>query len=241
MCGTISHMENNTTQTKVSTPVAIVIAGLLVMVGILLTNGGGKNTKDKTLSEQVGVSKDKLSQCINNIDSNALSSKIQTSVENAMKGVPADQRGTPYTVVIGDNGIKTEIRGALSYESVKQLIDDVAAGKAKSDYTGEISLSEEGDHINGNPNAKIHLIEYSDYECPYCKMFQPTLEKIVAESNGTISWTYRHWPIHSGSFEKLVAAECVAQIKGNDAFWKYSDLLFSLIQTGTAPSFSDQL
>ncbi|HLP86433.1 MAG TPA: thioredoxin domain-containing protein [Candidatus Paceibacterota bacterium] len=232
----------NTKQPKISTPVAIIVAGVLVMIGILLTNGGGaKVAKQKTLSEQVGVSKDKLTECVKGIDTTALSTKIQNSVASAMKSVPENERGTPYSVIVGSNGVKAEIRGADSYENIKKLIDQVSAGTVTQKYTGEIAVTEEGDHIMGNANAPIKIIEYSDYECPYCKMIHSSFEKIVSESNGNVSWVYRHWPIHQNSFEKLVAAECVAKIKGNDAFWEYSKLLFGLLQTEQKPSVSDQL
>lgn len=227
--------KKDNAQQKISTPIAIVIAGLLIMVGILLTNGGGKITKEKTLSEQVGVSKDKFAQCVKGTDAEALNKKIESSVSSAMKGVPADQRGTPYAVIIGNNGLKTEIRGADSYDNVKKAIDEVLAGTVTAKYEGEIVVSEEGDHILGNPEAPIKIIEYSDFECPYCKVFHVTLNKIVTESNGNVSWVYRHWPLHQNSFEKAVASECVAQIKGNEAFWKYSDLLFGLLKTSADP------
>lgn len=224
-------------QQKITTPTAIVIAGILVMVAILLTGGGGGNkiAKEKTLSEQVGVSKEKLMACVENIDKDALGKKIETSVTLAMKALPVDQRGTPYSVIIGSNGVKAEIRGADSEENVKKLIAEVMAGTVTEKYQGEIVISEEGDHLMGNPDAQVKIIEYSDFECPYCKIFHATLNKIVAESNGSVSWVYRHWPLHQNSFEKLVAAECVAQIKGNDAFWKYSDLLFGLLKTAADP------
>lgn len=237
-------MENSQPkQSKISTPMAIIAAGVLIMIGILLTSGGiggSKSAEGKTLSEQVGVSNDKLSECMNSIDQTALSQKIQTSVDNAMKAVPAEQRGTPYAVIIGSNGVKTEVRGAESYENVKKLIDEVNSGTVTAKYEGIINLDEEGDHTLGSASASVKIIEYSDYECPYCKTFQATLKQIVDESNGSISWTYRHWPIHQNSFVKLIAAECVAQIKGSDAFFKYSDLLFGLLKT-ESDSVTDQL
>jgi len=221
---------------KITTPVAIVIAGFLVMIGILLTSGGGtKVVKEKTLSEQVGVSKEKLSTCLEGIDKEALGAKIEASVKSAMSAVPADQRGTPYSIIIGNNGIKTEIRGADSEENVKKLIADVLAGTVSQKYEGEVVENEEGDHIYGNPNAPIKIIEYSDFECPYCKIFHATMKKIVIESDGNVSWVYRHWPLHQNSFEKTAAAECVAQIKGNEAYWEYSDLLFGLLKTAADP------
>jgi protein-disulfide isomerase len=213
------------------------------MVGILLTNGvggGEKVVKEKTLSEQVGVSKIQLAECIAGTDATALSAKIQTSVESAMKAVPADQRGTPYSVIIGSSGIKTEIRGAESYDSVQKAISEVVAGKVTTPYTGEVPPVDATDHIFGSPTAQVTIIEYSDFECPYCKAFHATLNKVVADSAGNVNWVYRHWPIHQNSMAKLVAAECVAKIKGNDVFWKYSELLFGLLNPAPAP-VTDQL
>lgn len=237
-------MENNKKQT-LSIPAAIVVAGFIIMMGILIAKGGNNNNnvsvpKDKTLSEQVGVSKEALAACLKTIDEPTLTKNISTSVESAMSGVPTDKRGTPYSVIIGQGGIKTEILGAQSYENLKKTIDDISIGKVTIAYTGKIVESEPGDHIQGNPNAPVKIIEYSDYECPYCKAFQPILEKVVTESNGNVAWIYRHWPIHQNSLAKLEAAECIAKIKGNDAFWKYSDLLFGLLNPTPAP-VTDQL
>jgi hypothetical protein len=192
---------------------------------------GIQNINDKTLSEQVGVSKESLTSCIKNTDAAALQSKIASSVESAMKAVPSDQRGTPYAIVIGSNGVKAEIRGALPVEGVKQIIEQVKSGKVTIAYGGEVVLQEVGDHMIGNANASVKVIEYSDLECPYCKIFHTIMKQVVVDSNGDVSWVYRHWPIHQNSFEKLVAAECVAKLKGNDAFWKYVDLLFGMINT----------
>lgn len=231
---------------KINTPTAIIVAGFLVMLAILITKGGsqgevnGATNKNQTLSAQVGVNKEKFAACITNTDQVALQTKIGASVEAAMKGVPVEQRGTPYSVIVGKNGIKTEVRGALPVTEVQKLINEVNAGKVTTPYTGEIAITEPGDHILGNPDASIVIIEYSDYECPYCKSFHPTLTQIVQNSNGNVAWVYRHWPIHQGSLEKLIAAECIATLKGNDAFWKYTDLLFGLLNPAPAP-ISDKL
>jgi hypothetical protein len=225
-------MENS--NQKISTPIAIVVAGFLIMVGIIASKGGSGSTmpiKTKTLSEQVGVSKVALAACIDKTDTNTLTKSIQESVDKAMSPYPSNQRGTPYSVIIGANGVKTDIRGADSYDNVKKLVDEVISGSVTKPYTGNIVVSEDGDHVLGNPNAKITIIEYSDYECPFCKQFHPTLERIVKESDGNVKWIYRHYPLHQNSVERLVAAECVAEIKGNDAFWKYTDLLFGLLKT----------
>ncbi len=235
-------MENSTNPNKqISTPVAIIVAGFLIMVGILLTKAdAGVSTKSKTLSEQVGISKEKLSACIGETDFDALGKSIDQSVESAMVAYAPKDRGTPYSVIIGLNGVKTDIRGAESYEKVKVVVSDALVGKVTKPYVGDIVLSEPNDHMLGDPNAKVTIIEYSDYECPYCKQFHPVIERIVKESGGNVKWIYRHYPLHQHSFEKLVAANCVAKIKGDDVFWKYSDLLFGLLKT-SQDSTSEQL
>ena len=222
----------NEKKPQISTPMAIIAAGFLVMMGLLLTRTGGVATpQTKTLSEQVGVSKSSLDACIAGTDTASLNTKVNESVDKAMSAYERNQRGTPYSVIIGSNGIKTDIRGQETYENTKKLIDDVLVGKVTKPYSGDIRLDEPGDHVMGSKDAKVTIIEYSDYECPFCKGFHPTLERIVKESGTNVKWIYRHYPLHQHSFEKLVAAECVAKLKGDDAFWKYSDLLFGLLKT----------
>lgn len=232
----------NTKQQKVSIPMAIIVAGVLIMVGILVTNGGGgKVAKEKTLSEQVGVNKDKFTQCMTDTDLQVLRDNTNASAESAMKGVPADQRGTPYSVIVGKNGVKTEIRGAYPKEEILKLITEVTEGKVTTAYTGEVPAYQEKDHIIGSPDASVIVIEYSDLECPYCKRFGETMKEIVAESNGNVAWIYRHWVVHQNALPKAAASECVAKLKGEDAFWKYIDLVFGLMKTEEDTSGTDQL
>lgn len=221
----------NTKEQKITTPMAIIVAGFLMMVGILLTNSGDKVVKEKSLSEKVGVSKVDFESCVQSFDKDTFSKNIQASVESAMKG--EDGIGTPYSIIIGANGVKSKINGADSYENVKKVIDEVIAGKVTTPYIGDVSPVDPNEHVLGDiSKAQVTIIEYSDFECPYCAKFHPTLEKIVSESNGNIAWVYRNFPlvqIHQHAMERAIAAECVAKIKGNDAFWKYADLLFNMV------------
>jgi len=85
------------------------------------------------------------------------------------------------------------------------------------------------DHIYGNPDALISLIEYSDFECPYCKRFHPTAEALVAAYPGQVNWVYRHFPLgfHNPAAQREAeASECVAELAGNDAFWKFTKALY---------------
>lgn len=88
-----------------------------------------------------------------------------------------------------------------------------------------------GDHIRGNPNAPVVIIEYSDFECPFCKNFQITMQRIMEDygKEGQVAWVYRHFPIeelHSKAPTQALASECVAELGGNEAFWRFADELY---------------
>ncbi len=84
------------------------------------------------------------------------------------------------------------------------------------------------DHILGNPNAPIKLVEYSDTDCPYCQAFHDSLNKIIDEygKDGRVAWVYRHFSFHPKAPKEAEASECVAEIGGNEKFFEYLDLLF---------------
>lgn len=96
-------------------------------------------------------------------------------------------------------------------------------------------VSQESDHIYGNPDATVSLIEYSDFECPYCKRFHPTAKKLVDESGGEINWVYRHFPLdfhNPGAQREAEASECAAELGGNDAFWAYTNAIYERTSSG---------
>src|SRR6266704_3569276 len=53
------------------------------------------------------------------------------------------------------------------------------------------------DHILGNPNAPIKIVEYSDPSCPFCKMFNPVMEQVMTQygPGGKVAWIYRSFPL----------------------------------------------
>lgn len=92
-------------------------------------------------------------------------------------------------------------------------------------------VSKGRDHIRGNPAAQVTLVEYSDFECPFCKRFHPTVKRLVDESNGQLRWVYRHFPLdelHSKARKEAAASECAAELGGNGAFWKFADRFYEL-------------
>ncbi|MFH1827449.1 MAG: DsbA family protein [bacterium] len=98
------------------------------------------------------------------------------------------------------------------------------------------------DHIRGDKNAKIVLVEYSDFECPFCKDFHLTMQQLMKDYGSDIAWVYRHYPLsfHENAAKEAEASECVAELSGNDSFWKYIDLIFEKTQSnGTSFEVAD--
>lgn len=98
------------------------------------------------------------------------------------------------------------------------------------------------DHVRGDRNARILLIEYSDLECPYCKRFHPTAQQLVDEYKGKVAWVYRHYPldqIHSKADKEAEAVECANELGGNDAFWALTDKIFEVTPSNNGLNLDD--
>lgn len=87
------------------------------------------------------------------------------------------------------------------------------------------------DHVRGDMNAPIILVEFSDTECPFCKNFHSTLKKIITDYNGQVAWVYRHFPIdglHVKARKEAEATECARELGGDGMFWIYLDRIFEV-------------
>lgn len=87
------------------------------------------------------------------------------------------------------------------------------------------------DHIRGNPDAPVKIVEYSDTECPFCKRFHDTMKQVIDEygKDGKVAWVYRQFPLtqlHSKATKEAEATECANELGGQDKFWAYIDRLF---------------
>ena len=108
-----------------------------------------------------------------------------------------------------------------------------AAGAGSDLASIEELVLKPDDHVLGNPNADVLVIEYSDPECPFCKKFHETMMQVTEQyaKSGDVAWVYRHFPldmIHPKARKEGEAQECANELGGNDAFWKYTDKLFEI-------------
>lgn len=85
--------------------------------------------------------------------------------------------------------------------------------------------------VRGMAAARVTIIEYADYECPYCQQIQPVVERIEKEYNGKIAFAFKDVPLpmHANAQKAAEAAHCAG---AQGKFWQYHDLLFSTRQYG---------
>ncbi len=93
-----------------------------------------------------------------------------------------------------------------------------------------IQVSLDDDPVKGNPDAAITIVEFSDFQCPFCKRFHQTTLPLIQENyidTGKVKFVYRDFPIESlhpnGAFPAAVASECADE---QGMFWQYHDKIF---------------
>lgn len=254
-------MEHTKPKFTLSLPVAIVIAGVLIAGAIVLSRKAPtpslltNSPIDQALAtaSAIGIKPNSIKSCIEDRDQQA---RVERDSDN---GKALGINGTPYNIVVGPNDVRFAVPGAFPKEffaTVVALMESNAPrGTTAYDVTdveniytsvmvdGVLPLIKDDvtaamlaidpaiDHIRGNADAAYTIVEYSDFECPYCQVHHDTMKELIAE-NTNINWVYRHFPlvtIHKGAVTLAEAAECIAQKQGNDAFWEFADKNFELL------------
>ncbi|HET9981930.1 MAG TPA: thioredoxin domain-containing protein [Longimicrobiales bacterium] len=85
----------------------------------------------------------------------------------------------------------------------------------------------EDDWCLGVPTAAVTILEYGDFECPYCAAARPVLEGLVEEEPDTIRLVYRHFPIATIHPHATLAAEAAEAAGAQGRFWDMHDTLFT--------------
>lgn len=81
--------------------------------------------------------------------------------------------------------------------------------------------------LRGSPNAPVIIVEFSDFQCPFCRQVQPTLKNLLAKYEGRVSLAYRDFPLQEIHPQAQLAAEASRCANQQGQFWPYHDLLFA--------------
>lgn len=120
-----------------------------------------------------------------------------------------------------------------SRQARKQALQDAVEGIPSELPTEVLTTLRADDHIIGSPDAPVVIVEFSDLECPFCMKAHPILKSTIKKFDGKVAWVYRHYPLpnHKGAAPKALVTECVAQVAGNEGFWKAIDGYMSGLET----------
>ncbi len=177
----------------------------------------------KKLAGDLKLNQGKFDSCL---DSGKYDKKVKDDLAYAgTVGVS----GTPTFFV---NGVT--LVGAQPQSEFEKVIDaelkdgsgDKVLGASAGEAPARVSLKS-GGYIQGNKNAKIKLVEFSDFECPFCTRAFPTIEAILKKYGDKISLEYRHNPLtfHPNAQKAAEASECAGE---QGKFWEMHDAIFEI-------------
>lgn len=151
-----------------------------------------------------------------------------TEIEGLEEGTLIIQ-GQPRTFLITSDDTKLWL---LASEPL-DVSRDVAALEAEqaqreSEREQTLTAAIAGDPVRGNPDAPVTIVEYSDFQCPYCERGYQTMEQVLEKYPEDVKFVFQHFPltqIHPWAKPAAIATECAAN-QSDEAFWTLHDAYF---------------
>jgi protein-disulfide isomerase len=132
-----------------------------------------------------------------------------------------------------DDALKSQLRLAVKQAKTQQLREDYMK-RLHSDSNVAILLSPprvqvgyDPKRLRGNPKAPVMIVEFSDYQCPYCHQVEATLNEVLAQYGDKVSLAYRDFPLTAIHSQAEIAAEASRCALEQGRFWEYHDQLFA--------------
>jgi len=129
--------------------------------------------------------------------------------------------------------IKSQIKRLLMTSEIEQAREEyVASLRGKADVTIQLSppkleIEYDAKRVRGDTRAPVTIVEFADFECPYCKGVQTTLNGLLTKYHGQVKLAYRDFPLRALHPQAEIAAEgglCAAE---QGKFWEYHDALYA--------------
>ena len=89
-----------------------------------------------------------------------------------------------------------------------------------------VAVDDDRDHIQGPADAALTLVEYGDYECPYCGAAYPIVKELQARMGDRLRFVFRNFPISTSHHHAEQAAEAAEAAAAQSRFWEMHDLLY---------------
>ena len=131
---------------------------------------------------------------------------------------------------------------------IRRLPDDLRsrqfARTAEAIVDLTLPVDPERDHIRGDDNAPVTLVEYGDFECPFCGQAEPVVRELLSEFGHDLRYVFRHLPLSDVHPHAELAAEAAEAASKQGAFWEMHDLLFEhqdALEPKNLISYAEQL
>ena len=253
----------NSQKMLISTPVAVIIAGVIIGLSIIATNSGllgflgsTPKTAESTgyklqeylnIATEIGLKEKDFKACLDNNDVAEIQKDSQDAQAIGIEGTPS--------FFIGKSSADGKINGvwlpgAYPFEYFQATIDGLLENDdqkilaklavGNSDQPVPTSISEvsrevtvDDDPVLGDANALITIVEFSDYECPFCQQaFLQTYPLIKSNyiNSGQVKIVFRDFPItsrHPKAMDMAMAANCAKSLGGDSKYFEYHDKLFN--------------
>lgn len=136
--------------------------------------------------------------------------------------------------VVGEKEFATKIEKGIDDFIAKKQAEQVGsnAPSAPQAPAAKVDVSAGGGAMMGSEEAPVTIIEFSDFQCPFCeRLYSQTLPQIKSQyiDAGKVKFIYRHFPLsfHENARPAAIAAECVRQVSDDAVFFEYHDLIFT--------------
>lgn len=161
---------------------------------------------------------------------------LEKHVTNKVAKDPSDEALRVYYEGVDTNepyeAVRDKIVEALRHRRMlklrtaflKSLRDQATVAVRLTPPRADISLKDIA--VRGPANAPVTVVEYADYECPYCQQIVPTIKKLAEEYKGKVAFVYKDLPLpmHANAQKAAEATHCAA---AQNQYWEYHDLLFA--------------
>ena len=152
---------------------------------------------------------------------------------------PSDEEIEGYYVAVKSQlnqsfqEIKPQIGKLLKLLKTQQARQDYGdALRAKAEVSvllrpPKVEVGYDPARVRGEAKAPVTIVEFSDFQCPYCKKVQPILKDLLAKYDGRVKLAYRDFPLRTLHAQAQLAAEAARCAEDQGMFWQYHDALFA--------------
>jgi Na+/H+ antiporter NhaA len=129
------------------------------------------------------------------------------------------------------SGVLATVVGWAAFRLINLIPDRVRARQLSGTAEELVDLSEdvdpERDHVRGSTDAPVTLVEYGDYECPYCGQAEVVIRELLDSFGDDLRYVWRHLPLNDVHTHAQLAAEAAEAAAAQGAFWDFHDELLS--------------